>query len=209
MANTTIYGASHLELDRCPHCRVANPLLSAIQAFNSSSGSLLAAYQWRVYLCSKCGLPILGGCHRNEIQIRPELIFPKPDQIGDGMPKKAQVFLTQALESVHAPSGAIMLCASAVDAMLKEKGLKSESLYSRIEKAVEQHLITKEMSLWAHDVRLDANDERHADETAPLPDEADAKRCIDFVKALADFLFILPSRIEKGRLPKQEPEKKS
>ena len=92
-----------------------------------------------------------------------------------------------------------MLCASSVDAMLKEKGFKTGSVYSRIEKAEQDNLITKEMSLWAHEVRLDANDERHADETADLPREADAKRCIDFVRALADFLFVLPARIAKGR----------
>ena len=92
-----------------------------------------------------------------------------------------------------------MLCASSVDAMLKEKGLKEGSLYKRIEDASKNNLITEEMSLWAHEVRLDANDERHADEGAELPSETDAKRCIDFVKALADFLFILPARIERGR----------
>jgi hypothetical protein len=115
------------------------------------------------------------------------------------MPAKAEAFLTQAIECVHAPSGAIMLCASAVDAMLKEKGLKSGVLYARIEKAVSDNLITKEMGFWAHEIRLDANDERHADDTAALPTELDAKRCIDFAKALAEFLFILPARIERGR----------
>ncbi|HEU6449200.1 MAG TPA: DUF4145 domain-containing protein [Verrucomicrobiae bacterium] len=209
MANPTLFAAGHLEMDRCPHCRVANPFLPAVHGFNSEAGSLRRAYQWRVYVCSKCGLPILGGCYRNEFEIRSELIFPKSDQIEEGMPNKARSFLIQAIESVHAPSGAIMLCASAVDAMLKEKGFKAGSLYARIEEAVSKHLITKEMSLWAHDVRLDANDERHADEAAALPSEIDAKRCIDFVKALADFLFILPARIERGRSSKQEPEKKS
>lgn len=204
MADITLIGAGTLELDRCPHCRVANPLLTAIHGFQTGASSLRQGYKWRLYACSKCGLPVIGGCLHNEDEIRSELIFPKPDKIEGGMPKKAEAFLVQAMESVHAPSGAIMLCASAVDAMLKEKGLKSGSLYARIEKAVEQHLVTKEMSLWAHEVRLDANDERHADEAADLPNETDAKHCIDFVKALADFLFILPARIEKGRSRKQK-----
>jgi tRNA G37 N-methylase Trm5 len=153
-------------------------------------------------VCSRCALPIVGGCAHNQEEIQSGLIFPKADQIAEGMPAKAQSFLTQALECVHAPSGAIMLCASAVDSMLKEKGLKSGSLYARIETAAEQNLITKEMSLWAHEVRLDANDERHADEAAALPTVEDAKRCINFVKALADFLFILPATIAKGRASK-------
>lgn len=201
MADTLI-SASALELDRCPQCRVANPLLSVVHGFESSASSGTARYRWRLYICSRCGLPVIGGCRHGETQVRTTLIFPKPDQLEAGMPGKAQAFLSQALECIHAPSGAIMLCASAVDAMLKEKGLKSGSLYARIEKAAENRLITQEMALWAHEVRLDANDERHADDAAPLPNEVDAKRCIDFVRALADFLFILPSRVAKGRAAK-------
>jgi hypothetical protein len=83
--------------------------------------------------------------------------------------------------------------------MLKQKGYKQGSLYARIEKAANDGLITKEMSLWAHDVRLDANDERHADEQASLPNEADAKKCIEFTKALGMFLYVLPGMVERGR----------
>jgi hypothetical protein len=31
-----------------------------------------------------------------------------------------------------------------------------------------------------------------------LPSETDAKKTIDFTLALAEFLFVLPSRVEKG-----------
>ena len=67
-----------------------------------------------------------------------------------------------------------MLAASAVDSMLKAKNLTSGGLYARIDEAAKAHLITAEMAQWAHDVRLDANDQRHADDSAPLPDEAQA-----------------------------------
>ena len=91
-----------------------------------------------------------------------------------------------------------MLAASAVDSMLKLRGITDGGLYSRIEKAAEQHLITLEMSKWAHEIRLDANDQRHADESAPLPTDADAKKCIDFAVALGDILFVLPARVRRG-----------
>jgi hypothetical protein len=55
------------------------------------------------------------------------------------------------------------------------------------------------MKLWAHEVRLDANDQRHADESAPLPSEADAKKAIEFAQALAQFLFVLPALVTRGR----------
>jgi hypothetical protein len=92
-----------------------------------------------------------------------------------------------------------MLTASAVDAMLKAKGLNNGSLYSRIDQAKDDHLITAEMATWAHEVRLDANDQRHADENAPLPNEADATRVITFAQALAEFLFVLPAKVARGR----------
>lgn len=92
-----------------------------------------------------------------------------------------------------------MLTASAVDAMLKDKGFKDSSLNSRIDAAAKAHLITDEMAAWAHEIRLDANDQRHADETAALPVAADAEKGIEFANALAQFLYVLPARVERGR----------
>ncbi|WIH05334.1 DUF4145 domain-containing protein [Xanthomonas translucens pv. graminis] len=91
-----------------------------------------------------------------------------------------------------------MLCASAVDAMLKAKGLENGSLYARIEEASTSGLITTEMATWAHEVRLDANDQRHADQAATLPSEQDAKRVLEFAFSLAEFLFVLPARVMRG-----------
>ena len=54
------------------------------------------------------------------------------------------------------------------------------------------------MAHWAHEVRLDANDQRHADQAADLPTTEDAKRVIDFASAFAEFLFVLPSRVQRG-----------
>lgn len=110
------------------------------------------------------------------------------------LPERARLFLQQAIDSLHAPSGAVMLTGSAVDAMLKAKGKKDGSLYSRIDAAAAEHLITAEMALWAHEVRLDANDQRHADDDAPLPSEAGAKKAIAFASALGEFLFVLPAK---------------
>ena len=92
-----------------------------------------------------------------------------------------------------------MLIASSIDAMLKDKGLKQGSLSARIDEAAKAHLITHEMAAWAHEIRLDANDQRHADESASLPSQADAEKVIAFASALAQFLYVLPARVERGR----------
>ncbi len=111
--------------------------------------------------------------------------------------------MIQAIDSLHAPAGAVMLAASSVDAMLKAKGYKDGSLNDRIRKAAADHLITAEMAEWAHEVRLDSNEQRHADEDAPFPSESDARRTVEFTKALGEFLFVLPARVTRGRNTKE------
>ena len=140
-----------------------------------------------------------GAAFEGYANIDPKMIYPQPPRVEQGLPDKAAAFLQQAIECIHAPSGAIMLCGSSVDAMLKDKGYKKGSLYSRIEKAAEDGLMTQEMGMWAHDIRLDANDERHADDGAALPSETDAAKCIEFTKALGMFLYVLPKMVEAGR----------
>jgi hypothetical protein len=55
------------------------------------------------------------------------------------------------------------------------------------------------MAAWAHEVRLDANEQRHADEELPLPAEDDAQRAIGFAVALGEILFVLPAKVAAGR----------
>jgi hypothetical protein len=83
--------------------------------------------------------------------------------------------------------------------MLKAKGLSAGSLYSRIDEAAKSHLITADMAAWAHDIRIDANGQRHADDALPLPTLRDAEKCIDFASALGEFMFALPARVQRGR----------
>lgn len=126
-------------------------------------------------------------------------IWPQPQSVPEEIPERAREYLSQAISSIHSPAGAVMLTASAVDAMLKERGLKEGSLNARINLAANSHLITEEMAAWAHEVRLDANDQRHADEGGALPSVADAEKVIEFANALAQFLYVLPARVTRGR----------
>lgn len=125
-------------------------------------------------------------------------IFPSTPAVDQDLPARAKAYLEQAFMSLSAPAGAVMLAASAVDAMLKEKQYKEGSLYTRIDKAATDHVITADMAEWAHQVRLDANDQRHADGTSMLPKQVDAQRAIEFAAALGTFLFVLPARVRRG-----------
>lgn len=186
-----------LDIERCPFCKIANPYMQKIHESSTSDSEDRNPRKWRFYKCSRCGGVMTAYVKANQPEFVKEM-FPAPEIVPDDLPVKAKSFLQQAIDTIHAPSGSIMLSASAVDAMLKEKGYIEGSLCSRIDKAAEDHIITEGMSKWAHQIRLDANDQRHADFEAELPKEDDAKRCIDFAKALAQFMFVLPNLVEKG-----------
>ena len=191
-----IYLHKQLELPKCPHCHVVKPLLDICFEATTHNHSGSFPRNWKVYKCSTCG-GLVTAFALEGIDVVVEF-YPKLALTDTAIPDPARTFLTQAIDSLHTPAGAVMLAASSVDAMLKTKGYKDGTLYTRINKAVEDHLITSEMAKWAHEIRLDANEQRHADENALLPSDEDAKKCVDFANALGEFLFVLPARVARG-----------
>lgn len=148
------------------------------------------------YVCGNCGGITTAWAYGWGKEVRE--YFPMPKAVAQDLPAKAKAYLSQAIESLSSPAAAVMVAASAVDAMLKAKGYKEGTLYERIEKAAKDHLITDDMAKWAHQVRLEANDQRHADEEATLPMQADAEKVVDFAQALGQFLFVLPAQVTRG-----------
>jgi hypothetical protein len=127
--------------------------------------------------------------------------YPKNDfEIDESIPDKARNYLEQAQDSIQSPDACIMVCASALDVMLQSIGLENDegSLFARIKKAADQHKITQGMAEWAHQVRMVANDSRHPDEDLPTATIEDAKQSLEFVRALAEILFVFPARVERG-----------
>ena len=186
------------KLERCPHCSTHVPSLRRQHSLDTVDHAGQNKRHWCVYACKGCGGLVIAvgkGPGSNASAHYPSGIDQTPDE---AIPSRAREYLRQALNSSGAAAGAVMLAASAVDAMLKSKGLTDGTLYKRIDRAVVEHLITAEMGQWAHAVRLDANDQRHADEVAELPTAEDARRVVEFAQALAQFLFVLPARVKRG-----------
>jgi len=193
---------NNLDLSRCPHCSVDNPNLISIHQQDTHNHRGANHRFWKVYKCNRCGGLVLAYSNREQGEVQE--IFPSATEISSTIPPPAREYIQQAQESIHSPAGSVMLAASAVDAMLKSKGYKKGNLHDRINKAAEEHLITPEMAKWAHEVRLDANEPRHSDEKKPLPNEFKARRILDFALALAQFLFVLPARVQRGLTPPKE-----
>ncbi|MCG8641443.1 MAG: DUF4145 domain-containing protein [Desulfobacterales bacterium] len=185
-----------LDLDRCPHCGVDRPTISILGNYQTQNFDKSVIRHWATYSCKRCGGAIVASAKQMNYDVTD--IFPKSPEVDPSVPPKAQSYLTQAINSKSAPAGAVMLTASAVDAMLKAKSYTEGGVYQRIEAAVNDHLITPEMAQWAHEVRLEDNGREDADEAAALPSAEDAEKVIDFALALADFLFVLPAKIQRG-----------
>jgi hypothetical protein len=188
--------SAHLDLLRCPHCSIDKPNLQSVWSTETTNHRAKNTRFWRVYRCNRCGGLIIAASPANEGFV--DEIYPTVQKIDSDLPERARAYLEQAQNSLHAPDGAVMLAASAIDAMLKQKNYKEGSLKARIDEAASKHLITEEMAKWAHEVRLDANEQRHSDETTDLANEDDARRSIEFAMALGTFLFVLPARVQRG-----------
>lgn len=195
--------SQQLVVDRCPHCSVANPTLGKMWESETRRFDSTNRRCWRVYKCTRCGGLVSAYAQQWEGSIGG--MYPNYERAAETIPQKARDFLNQAMDSLQSPAGAVMLAASAVDELLKQKGYKTGKLYPRIDKAAKDGAITREMAKWAHQVRLDANDQRHADEGAPLPTEKEAKQSIELAVALAEFMFVLPSKVSEGLEKSNEP----
>jgi hypothetical protein len=188
-----------LIISRCPHCSMAHPHLERHTVHPTKTG------RWEFYLARCCNNFILVQANRqNPDEVI--AIFPEPKSVASSIPSPVHDYLTQAIETMNAPVACIMVAASAIDGMLKDRGLKEGNLYSRIDRAKEENIITPDMANWAHDVRLDANEQRHADAVAGLPTIEDAERCVEFALALAEYIYVLPARVKRGRKPAVQTE---
>ncbi|MFM0095641.1 DUF4145 domain-containing protein [Paraburkholderia nemoris] len=184
-------------MQRCPHCYVDNPNLSrGMGPLTTRDSFQQSERQWTLFVCNRCGGCVMGAYKMDSGFWE---AWPDANAFSPDIPAEPLDYLVQAAGSLNQPRASVMTSAGAVDSMLKAKGLVDGNLYARIKQAVEQHLLTPDMAEWAHDVRLDANDQRHADVAAVPPDFEDAKRCLEFAKALADILFVLPARVTRGK----------
>ncbi len=144
---------NHLKINRCPHCLINNPNLSSmIPEFITREDNSTNERFWRVYICARCGGVVTAYCTEQTRQV--VRYYPEVETVSEGLPTKVATYMQQAIDSTFAPAGSVMLCASAIDAMFKDKGLMEGGLYSRINEAVTEGLLPKEMETWAHEVRL-------------------------------------------------------
>lgn len=186
-------------VENCPHCGVATPLLNLVwsskEATARSDGGERS--RWTAYVCTTCGGVVSAkGEPGNGTSNAPVVaIFPDIWEASEIIPDRIRNYLGQAHRTLQSPDASVVMSASSIDAMLKDHGLMDGSLYNRIDQAVVDGILTQKMADWAHRVRLDANNPRHADNDTPHMSADDAHRAFDFAEALAEYLYLLPSRM--------------
>jgi hypothetical protein len=187
-------------ITRCPHCSVAQPSFHAVWTSAGPTSRTDGGNPefWGAYRCQSCGSIVSVQGQLRAANFLAVQIFPSPKQAHEDLPQIARVFLQQAYETIHAPDASAVMAGSAVDAMLKDLGYKDGSLYSRIDKALDDNLLTKGMAEWAHEVRLGSNRPRHADAEKPHVSADEAKQSVEFAEALGNFLFVLTAKIDRG-----------
>lgn len=192
-----------IDLGRCPHCSIAAPQVECVWSSEGPTVRLDGGTPkyWGTFICRSCGGAILAnarfhGSSGSKTVI--DKIIPAAKAAHEALPDMARTFLQQAYETLHAPDAATVMAASAVDAMLKAKGYEEGNLYTRIDRAVADNVLTQGMATWAHSVRLEANSVRHADLTRPHASPGEARQTVEFAEALGNFLFVLTARIERG-----------
>jgi hypothetical protein len=148
-----LYLSVYLALDRCPHCSINKPnLCRTHNDYSTTADDGRNQRIWCTYSCAKCGGVVTAWCYPNDRSVKG--IFPERRLIDESLPAKVASFLQQAIDCLHSPDGCVMLCASAIDEMLKARGYKDGNLYPRIKQATKDGVLTEDMSEWAHDVRL-------------------------------------------------------
>lgn len=199
-SNRLVPGEQLNNVGRCPFCGVVDPLFekqwTSIEPTKRSDGK--DSNYWAAYKCRTCGsVASVEAKHiGNWFQI--VSLYPAPRAAHEDVPEPARTFLQQAYDTLHSPDAAAVMAGSAVDGMLKARGLTKGSLYDRIDDALKANILTQGMADWAHSVRLGSNRPRHADAEKPHVSPDEARQSVDFAEALGSFLFVLTARINRG-----------
>ena len=205
MAEPYIDGAV-LRMARCPHCNVDSPNLERQQSIPFGFKQNAIRY-WAVFCCASCRGAILAETEEDSKILKNNNWFPKSEVLSSDIPPRIRQMISDGLQSIHLPSTAILQAGSAVDAMLQKKGYAQNDLFGKIKAALAKNEITPDMSDWAHSVRLETNIVRHADQEVTEATKADAERSLNFAKALAQYMFVLPAEVARGRAAAKIPDR--
>ena len=207
-------------LKPCPHC---NATATYTTIFTTLPERLVDLQMDKTYHAlvscdaENCGgitLLILKGVEislgRSNFRYTTELVdqYPKrtpkphesiPPQVADDYIEAIKCF------DVGTWKASVVMCRRALQGSVIEKGAKEDKLVDQIDELYGQQIITKDIKDWAHEIRLTGNIGAHPDKDG-LEDvtEEDAKELIDFMEEYLNYVYIMPSKVERKRAKKEK-----
>ena len=97
---------NQLELERCPHCQVDKPTLKNLWNVKTDAHSGGNNRHWKVYVCERCGGLVLAASRSDDLSMSE--MYPAGITVDESVPLMAKDYLHQAINSLHAPAGAVI-----------------------------------------------------------------------------------------------------
>lgn len=201
-------------VNNCPHCRTRSAGFYIAHQWPSLRGT---DYANILAVCGVCNLGILivssrkyGSSHEDFIRLTQVYsygqyeivnIWPRGSpEIPSGVPENISSFYMQGLDSLSTrhwdAAGAMFRKTLDTATKALKPELKSLNLYTRINRLVDEGVLTSAMGDWSHEIRIDGNEAVHDEEPET---EEDARSAQKFTEAFLTYVFSLPRMVEDNR----------
>ena len=197
--------------DHCPFCGTKDVAFTAVHEWNSTNG------QRALFKCGHCKeaviREVLGNRNVSLVAISGTLNFhnvllgdqwPMPissDAPAD-CPENVSRYYKQAIDSLNSGNfdASGMMFRKSLEAATKNKApdLVNKPLVKRIDALVDAGMLTQDMGIWAHEIRLGGNEAAHEDE--PFTGE-EARSLHDFTENFLRYSFTLPAAVTRRSAP--------
>ena len=162
-----------------------------------------------VYECGSCAayvqvfwsaseLSFDDGLHEYPVLPHPLNAKPKPSE---NWPNHVSRFWAQAHQSANTEiwDAASVMCRSAMQAVLRDKGASGRTLRDEIEDVGKKGLLPPIVMEWAHELRLLGNESAHPELDQTAANSQDVTDAIKFLDLLLHYIYDLPAKIGKYR----------
>ncbi|PJG48716.1 hypothetical protein CAF53_11075 [Sphingobium sp. LB126] len=203
-----------IHVDTCPYCFTKNVAFVARQSF------VTKAHEKRAFfLCGCCGEGVIweyvsppgtaasptdanGDLSRAHILVGRRWPEMATGEAPESTPDNVAHFFKQATDSLHNGSfdAAGMMFRKSLESATKAIDPQAShlTLFKRLQKLVENHLITPALGEWANEIRLGGNEAAHDDE---IFSREDAQALRDFTENFLRYAFTLPAAVARRAAP--------
>jgi len=107
---------------------------------------------------------------------------------------------------VSAFKASVVMCRRALQTSVIEKGASNGRLIDQIDELCRNGIITEDIKIWSHEIRLTGNLGAHPDGLEDVSPE-DAEDLIKFVEEYLNYVYIMPAKVAAKRAKKKTQQK--